>query len=108
MIMEYKHEDGFAHEFYSSWEWIQCRRAYAKSKGGLCERCLARGLYVPGEECHHKERLTEENLRDPRVALNWENLELLCKACHKEEHARRATQDRRWSAFTDAAGNVNL
>ena len=47
---------------------------------------MARGLIVPGEEVHHKTRLSPENLSDPSVALNWTNLELLCKQCHLEEH----------------------
>lgn len=79
--------------FYTSYVWINCRRDYARSVGGLCERCLARGLYVPGDEVHHKIRLTPDNVRDPSVALNWDNLELLCKECHMAEHE---VNKRRW------------
>ena len=93
--------EGFAKAFYCSWPWIKCARSYKRSKGGLCERCWAKGLIVPGAEVHHKIRLTPENIKDPAVALNWDNLELLCKNCHLEEHHRT-----RWRA--DELGHVEL
>ena len=76
----------FAKAFYGSPAWIGCREAYKKYKGGLCERCKAKGLIVPGKIVHHKCYLTPENINNPDISLNWENLELLCKACHEEEH----------------------
>lgn len=76
----------FAKTFYSSKAWQRCRAAYAESKGNLCERCLAKGLIVPGEIVHHKIHLTEKNVSDPMVALNWDNLALLCRECHAQEH----------------------
>ena len=94
-------KEGFAHAFYASWPWIRCQRAYKKSRGGLCERCWAKGLIVPGDEVHHKVKLTPENISDPEIALNWDNLELLCKDCHIEEHRHI-----RWR--TDEMGHVEL
>lgn len=85
--------DSWARPFYVSYAWIKCRRDYARSVNGLCERCLARGLYVPGDEVHHKIRLNPSNVNDPSVALNWDNLELLCKDCHMAEHE---VNKRRW------------
>ena len=76
----------WARPFYASHSWRRCRQGYARSVGGLCERCLRRGLYTPGAEVHHKIRLTAETIQDPAVALCWDNLELLCKDCHMEEH----------------------
>ena len=57
---------------------------------------------MPGEQVHHKIRLTPDNLADPAVALNWDNLELLCTACHQEEHKGK----KRWT--TDESGRVWL
>lgn len=94
-------QPGFASEFYCSWAWIKCARAYKKSKGGLCERCWSKGLIVPAEEVHHKVKLTPDNISDPKIALNWDNLECLCKNCHMEEHSRT-----RWRA--DELGHVEL
>jgi 5-methylcytosine-specific restriction endonuclease McrA len=94
-------QTSFAHDFYQSWPWIKCARGYKQEKAGLCERCLAKGLIVPGEEVHHKIRLTPENINDPAIALSWDNLELLCKNCHLEEHKAP-----RWRA--DHLGHVEL
>ena len=78
----------WAEAFYKSTAWKRCRDAYAKSVGGLCERCLKRGLYRSGEIVHHRVHLTPANINDPAVALAWANLELLCRDCHGEEHGR--------------------
>lgn len=91
----------FAKDFYVSRAWQECARAYRQSVGGLCERCAAAGLIVPAEEVHHKIRLTPETLADPTIALNWDNLEALCKDCHLKEHNQR-----RWSV--DEMGRVEL
>ena len=76
----------YAKKFYSSKAWKNCRKAYKAYRAGLCERCLAKGLYNPGVIVHHKEYITPENITDPNVLLDWSNLELLCRACHNEEH----------------------
>ena len=76
----------FAKQFYGSVAWQETRRAYKKSVGGLCERCLKKGLYNPAAIVHHKIYITPENLRDPHVALDWNNLEALCRECHEAEH----------------------
>ena len=80
----------YAESFYKSKAWQDCRNAFAKSRQGLCERCLANGKYKPGEIVHHKIYLTPQNITDPNVALNWNNLELVCRDCHAEEHQRRS------------------
>jgi len=76
----------FAKAFYKSKEWQKCRAAYIKSVGGLCERCLSRGMIVPGYIVHHKCYLTPENIQDTSITLNWDNLEYLCHDCHNNEH----------------------
>lgn len=76
----------YAAAFYSSKAWKETRRAYRKSVGGLCEICLKKGIYKPGEIVHHKMYLTPENVNDPAVALNWANLQLVCRDCHAELH----------------------
>lgn len=79
----------FNDALYVSPEWIKTRTAYAKSKGGLCERCLQNGIVKAGVIVHHKIHLTPENITDPNVTLNWSNLELLCRDCHAVEHTNR-------------------
>lgn len=86
----------FAKSFYKSKAWQNCRLAYLKSKGGLCERCLQDGRYNAGEIVHHKIKLTPDNINEPRITLDWSNLQLVCRDCHGELHSnkvRRFTVD---------------
>lgn len=79
----------YAKEFYNSKAWKECREAYKKSVGGICERCSRQGLISPAEIVHHKIRITPDNIKDPCIVLSWGNLEALCRNCHAEEHARK-------------------
>ena len=79
----------FAKAFYKSKAWQRCRDGYAASVGGLCEDCLAKGLYRPGEIVHHMTELTPDNINDPAVSLSWSNLRLLCRDCHAKRHGAR-------------------
>lgn len=80
----------FAVKLYKSKAWKKCRESYASSVDGLCERCLARGFYTPGEIVHHKIYINSNNVSDPSVTLNFDNLELLCRVCHANEHKTNA------------------
>lgn len=72
--------------FYKSKEWHTCRDSYLKSVGYFCERCKAKGIYEAARIVHHKIYLTEDNYKDPSIALNFDNLEALCQTCHNQEH----------------------
>ena len=76
----------FAESLYKSKRWQSTRVAYLRSVGGLCERCLKKGLYRPAVIVHHKVYLTAENIHNPEIALSWDNLELLCRDCHALAH----------------------
>ena len=71
----------FSKKFYKSTQWQKCRESYIASVFGLCERCQRPGYIV-----HHKVHLTPDNINDPFVTLNHDNLEYLCKKCHDAEH----------------------
>ena len=78
----------FAKEFYSSQTWRDCRDSYKRSKRGLCESCLERGIYTAGAQVHHKIHLSPQNINDPNITLSWDNLQLLCAECHKRIHSK--------------------
>ncbi|SFR15292.1 HNH endonuclease [Desulfoscipio geothermicus] len=78
----------FAKKFYKSKAWLKCREAYIASVFGLCERCPR-----PGHIVHHKIKLTPENINNPDVTLNWDNLEYLCLNCHNREHGGASTAE---------------
>ena len=61
--------------------------------------CLAKGLIEPAVHVHHKIALTAENVSDPAIALNKDNLLALCEECHSEQHRKK-----RWR--TDKFGRV--
>ena len=84
----------WARAFYKSEAWKHCRAVYAQNECGLCERCLQRGMYKPGEIVHHKVHLTPDNINDPEITLNWDNLELVCRDCHAELHEERVRRYR--------------
>lgn len=79
----------FADKFYKSSLWRDCRNRYAAYRGHLCEECLRRGVLSEGVIVHHKIELTPENINDPEITLNFNNLELLCRFCHAEAHDQR-------------------
>ena len=82
--------------FYNSKEWRRVSAAYMSSKLYICERCGK-----PAVICHHKKWLNAQNVNDPTVALNPENLEALCIDCHNAEHGLRHD-----ITVFDDAGNV--
>lgn len=88
----------FAGNFYKTQMWKDCRTAYIKSVGGLCERCLRKGLIKHGDTVHHKIHLTAENINNPEITLNPDNLELLCRDCHADEHR---THEKRYTVEPD-------
>ena len=90
----------FAKAFYADSAWKKTRAQYAASVGGLCEDCLSRGIVTPGEIVHHKITLSPDNINDPDVTLNWDNLELLCRDCHAKAHGSK----RRYKA--DEMGHI--
>lgn len=85
----------YAEKFYKSKAWKETAKAYTKSVGGLCEMCLAKGIYKPGALVHHKIHITPENISDESITLDWNNLKLVCRECHAREHGktRRYTID---------------
>lgn len=76
---------GFS-SFYNSVAWKKCRAAYLKKVGGLCERCLKQGRIQPAEIVHHKVYMNDRTIRDPKMSLNFDNLEALCWEHHEKEH----------------------
>lgn len=94
----------FSRAFYHSAAWQSCRSSYIRKAGGLCEDCLERGEITPGVEVHHVIELTLDNIGDPRIALNHDNLRLLCHDCHSKRH--HGEREPRRYIVDQATGNV--
>lgn len=74
--------------FYNSSAWKRMRQMVMSERGYLCEWCLKDGEHVAGIEVHHITPITVDNVRNPSITLNKDNLVLLCKACHNKAHKR--------------------
>ena len=84
------------HEFYKSEAWHTIREIKIRETNGRCERCG--GI---GQEVHHKQRITVENVDDTSISINPDNLELLCRDCHNKEHKRFSKEQ-----WFDEQGNL--
>ena len=76
----------FAKGFYHSAVWKHCQAEYVKRAGGLCERCRDRGIIRAGEIVHHKIHISPDNISDPEVLTDPDNLMLVCRDCHAVLH----------------------
>ena len=86
------------HRFYRSDTWKMARAIKIASASGCCEICGD-----VGTEVHHIIHLTPQNISDPNITINQENLKLLCNACHNKIHNR--FEGRAQYTF-DADGNL--
>ncbi len=84
---EYNKRRPDRHAFYGTQAWKQARERY-REKHPWCEECLKRGMYVEAEIVDHI-----EEIRDGGAALDENNFQSLCLACHNEktkwEHRKR-------------------
>ena len=75
--------------FYKSEEWRAFRRYLIQLRGTVCPIChrdfMADTSKLVG---HHKEELTPETVHDASVALNPDNVDIICIYCHNSEHKR--------------------
>ncbi len=92
----------YAKKFYKSSAWIKCREAYINSLANkMCNRCNRN----PGKIVHHKTAITIDNINNPMVTLNFDNLEYLCQECHNQEHNSMISCTKEGLRF-DAEGNL--
>lgn len=73
----------FSRAFYKSPEWEKVRQFVLMRDRYLCQKCGC-----PAEEVHHIIHLSPENIWDPKVTLNPQNLISLCRADHFAEHTK--------------------
>ncbi len=86
--------------FYQRKAWKSCKDSYIDKRrlidGGFCEICG----YRLGEEVDHIVELNGDNVNDPDIALNHDNLQYLCKECHN----MKTFSDNDRSVFFDENG----
>lgn len=89
--------------FYRSMAWRNVRGYVFIRDQMLCQDCLKKGLYTPAREVHHIIELTPDNITDPEIALNPDNLISLCRKCHYERHN---TDSKKRYIIDEATGKV--
>lgn len=87
-------------KFYKSTQWQRCRNLKRLQARGICEECGG-----PGWEVHHIIPLTAENVTDPNIAINLDNLQLLCTSCHDAKRGSAEKEIRKDLTF-DEDGNL--
>ena len=68
-------------QFYNSKAWRRLSRVFLLSTSYICEICGK-----PAEIAHHKRHITPQNVTDPEITLNIENLQAVCVECHNTIH----------------------
>lgn len=76
-----------AKKFYASKAWKKTRKAYIDSldNGGMCKKCLEYGIYKHGYIVDHIIPIDINNIDNPEITLNWNNLQYLCIECHNKK-----------------------
>lgn len=90
-------------KIYHTSAWRKLRQSYYDSQHGICERCGR-----PGDIVHHKVHITKDNVNDPFVTMNADNLELLCIDCHNKEHFKVHSQVREGFGFDDEGNLIEI
>lgn len=95
----------WAEAFYKGKPWRECRESFISYRlsidGGTCEHChLMHGYIVD-----HIIELTQENITDPLIALNHENLQYLCLECHTHKTFGK-TEVLRPGLMFDSSGDI--
>jgi predicted kinase len=74
--------------FLASERWIRFRLGLIAERGPVCQKC---GRVITNPlDCigHHITELTPENVNDPMISLNPQNVLIVCYDCHNEIHHR--------------------
>ena len=90
----------WAKSFYNSKQWQAVRHEVLRRDTYTCAYCYGRA-----EEIHHVIPLTPENINDPMISLNPDNLVALCHSCH-DKITKGFTGDLQEGYVFDDEGNV--
>ena len=89
----------YSKSFYNSSAWKKLRLFVCQSRHWTCEEC---GEY--GDQVHHIIEITPDNINDPNITLNEDNIQLLCEECHNSQ--RRTEKDIEDGLKFDEFGNL--
>lgn len=93
----------FSKAFYNSAAWIKTACMIREQHFHLCQICGQ-----PAREIHHIKFLTPDNIGDTSIALNPDNLVLVCYDCHNYIHQRGGNTDARCIQFDDDGNPISV
>ena len=85
-------------DFYRSKVWRETRERFLELYP-FCEECLKNKRYTPATLVHHRVHLNEKNINNPKISLDFSNLEAVCLECHNTIHMRKV--GRRYTVGSD-------
>lgn len=87
-----------AKRFYNSQRWKKCRASYISSvPGGICEHCNDAVGYI----VDHVEEINMQNINNPEITLNHNNLQFLCLECHNRKTFKKYSSIREGFTFNE-------
>lgn len=78
-------------KFYTSRTWRAFREVLIAENGGVCNRCHKVFIDTSQLEVHHRKHLKGTDYSDYNKTFDRDNLEVICKQCHNDEHGRFVT-----------------
>ena len=75
----------YATDFYGSKKWKDIRKQVAEESFYICSIC-GKPTYSNQGIVHHKTPITEDNIDNPSITLNKNNLMYVCRNCHEALH----------------------
>lgn len=70
------------YSFYNSQRWRKLRQFIIIRAGGICEICNVEKASI----ADHIEEVTDDNVNDPNIVWNPDNLQAVCQDCHNRKH----------------------
>lgn len=88
-------------DFYRQARWINLRKILLQERLNeegmlICDHCGKPILHNYDAILHHKTELTPQNINDPNIAYNPENLAFVHAKCHNEIHNRFGGRIQTW------------
>lgn len=94
----------FSKKFYNSKQWINCRKSFISYRitidGGMCQHCKNELGYI----VDHIEEITPDNINNPDITLNHNNLQYLCLVCHNKKTFGREVES---NYYFDEDGQIH-
>jgi 5-methylcytosine-specific restriction endonuclease McrA len=91
--------------FYKSKAWENCRAIVLIRDNYLCQECLRKDKITAANIVHHIKHYEDH----PELALDIDNLETICAACHNKEHPEKGKgkQDQQKRRMTVVKSKAN-